>query len=73
MFDRAEGRTVTQAAIDHRVNGQEVRHGARKETSVWERGSEEQSGGGDEEDVVDGGGDSTRSRRLKSNTEHSER
>lgn len=65
MFDRAEGGTVAQAAIDHRVDGQEVRHGAGKETSVWERGRmcrerAKERQGGDEEGVVDGGGDSAR-------------
>lgn len=37
VFDRAEGRTVAQAAIDHCVNGQEVRHSAGKETSILKR------------------------------------
>lgn len=34
VFDRAEGGAVAQATIDHRVDGQEVCHGAGKETSI---------------------------------------
>lgn len=37
VFDRAKGGAVAQAAIDHRVNGQEVRHSAGEEASIWER------------------------------------
>lgn len=36
VFDRAKGGAVAQAAIDHRVNGQEVRHSAGEEASIWE-------------------------------------
>lgn len=38
VFDSAEGGAVAEAAIDHRVDGQEVCHGAGKETSIWVRG-----------------------------------
>lgn len=47
MFDGAEGGAVAEAAIDHRVDGQEVCHGTSEETPVWEgerrrqRGTEE--------------------------------
>lgn len=34
VLDCAEGRAVAEAAIDHCVDGQEVCHGARKETSI---------------------------------------
>lgn len=34
VFDRAEGGAVAKAAIDHRVDGQEVCHGASEETSI---------------------------------------
>lgn len=34
VFDRAEGGAVAQATIDHCVDGQEVCHGAGKETSI---------------------------------------
>lgn len=34
VLDCAEGRAVTEAAIDHCVDGQEVCHGAGKETSI---------------------------------------
>lgn len=34
VFDRAEGGAVAKATIDHRIDGQEVCHGAGKETSI---------------------------------------
>lgn len=34
VFDCAEGRAVAEATIDHRIDGQEVCHSARKETSI---------------------------------------
>lgn len=34
MFDCAEGRAVTKAPIDHRIDGQEVCHSASEETSI---------------------------------------
>lgn len=34
VFDCAEGRAVAKASIDHRVDGEEVSHGAGKETSI---------------------------------------
>lgn len=34
VFDRAKGGAITKAAIDHRINSQEVCHGAGKETSI---------------------------------------
>lgn len=35
VFDRAEGGAVAEAAIDHRIDGQEVSDSACKETSIW--------------------------------------
>ena len=34
VFDRAEGGAVTKAAIDHRIDGQEVCHSTGKEASI---------------------------------------
>lgn len=34
VFDRAEGGAVTEAAIDYRIDGQEVCHSAGKEASI---------------------------------------
>lgn len=47
VFDRAKGGAITKAAIDHRINSQEVCHGAGKETSIWVRKMCRESKGGD--------------------------
>lgn len=35
VLDGPEGRVVSETSVDHRVDGQEVRHGGREQVPLW--------------------------------------
>ena len=76
VFDRTEGGAVAEAAIDHRIDGQEVCHSAGKETTIWEMHREREERRRRRRRRRRGWyrwRDSTRSGRLKPNKQCSER